>query len=175
VADDDKVTVTSEMVQAIYSRINFVYHDDSGIAEGLAEVLAAAEQQLYDRAEESMQRYFDKVTTSRGDALRRADDAERELERVKQTSEAYRLSSIEHAEEVAERDAELATERERVARLARVIEELGGELLSEAAMRGAPGTWRCNSVERCFREDGHEGRHGFAGTVSGSNRPGGEG
>lgn len=23
--------------------------------------------------------------------------------------------------------------------------------------------WRCNTVERCFREDGHAGRHGFAG------------
>lgn len=23
--------------------------------------------------------------------------------------------------------------------------------------------WRCNTTERCFREDGHAGRHGFAG------------
>lgn len=129
-ADDDKITVTSEMVNAIYNRINFVDHDDTGIAEGLAEVLAAAEQQLYDRAEESMQRYFDKVTTSRGDALRRADDAERELERMRQTSEAYRLSAIARGEEVGVRNAELAAERERTARLTAVIEKLGGDMLS---------------------------------------------
>lgn len=27
----------------------------------------------------------------------------------------------------------------------------------------APGVWRCNRTERCFREDGHPGPHGFAG------------
>jgi hypothetical protein len=28
---------------------------------------------------------------------------------------------------------------------------------------GEPTKWRCNVTERCFREDGHAGRHGFAG------------
>jgi hypothetical protein len=27
----------------------------------------------------------------------------------------------------------------------------------------APSRWRCNTTERCFREDGHDGRHAFAG------------
>jgi hypothetical protein len=39
------IEVTKEMVQEIYSRINFVDHDDSGIAEGLAAVFAKVEQE----------------------------------------------------------------------------------------------------------------------------------
>ena len=38
------IEVTDEMVQEIYSRIDFVQHDDSGIAEGLAAVFAAIER-----------------------------------------------------------------------------------------------------------------------------------
>jgi hypothetical protein len=37
------VEITNRMVQLIYGRINFVSHDDSGIREGLADVLALPE------------------------------------------------------------------------------------------------------------------------------------
>ena len=35
---------TQDMVQRVYARINFVDHDDSGIAEGLAEVFDLIEE-----------------------------------------------------------------------------------------------------------------------------------
>lgn len=38
------IEVTKEMVQLVYSRIDFVNHGDDGIAEGLAEVLALVAQ-----------------------------------------------------------------------------------------------------------------------------------
>lgn len=38
------IEVTKQMVQEIYSRIDFHYHGDDGIAEGLAVVLALVER-----------------------------------------------------------------------------------------------------------------------------------
>lgn len=43
------------------------------------------------------------------------------------------------------------------------VETPGGP---EAFQRPPGARWRCNRTERCFRPDGHDGPHGFAGVAS---------
>lgn len=104
---------------------------------------------------------------------------------ARQAGVAYQDDGIVQAAVKAYETAEMARLRAQIAEAYAFADELDndGEQPTLLAIRlrdrlnaaGPPPSdepaprWRCNRTERCFREDGHDGPHGFAGTASAPN------